>query len=133
MLRILTIIFFAVFFQIQVFAEENSVVTASTPTTPQNIPFENCIKSFNTNKVNLFTYTISAINANKFKIDEIQTVNGYILFTANKKKYLATIIEKDAKNSFLKITPCDNIYIFPYGIITNIHKYIELKLQSEIN
>ena len=51
-------------------------------TTPQNIKFENCSKMFAVNKDKLFYLTLGSITANKFTIDEIQTENGYIIFTS---------------------------------------------------
>ncbi len=98
--------------------------------TPQNINFENCTKIYGVNQEKLFYLTLSAITANKFKIDEIQTANGYIIFTANRNKYLATVGKVDNSNSILKITPCNNIYNFPPGIITNTFKYIDLKMMA---
>lgn len=101
-------------------------------TTPQNIMFENCSKMFATNKERLFYLTLSAVSANKFAVDEIQSANGYIIFTVANKKYLATIAGIDNSNSILKITPCNNVYFFPPGILINMFKYIELNLNMEI-
>lgn len=110
-----------------VFAEESTQIT-----TPQNIAFENCTKIFAVNKEKLFYLTLASISANRFSVDEIQTSNGYIIFTANKNKYLATIASVDNANAILKITPCSNIYNFPLGIVTNTFKYIDLNLNMEI-
>ena len=101
-------------------------------TQPQNVTFENCTKMFAVNKEKLFYLTLSAITANKFSIDEIQTQNGYIIFSAANNKYLATIAGIDADNSILKITPCNDIYFFPPGILLGMFKYIELNLNTEI-
>lgn len=101
-------------------------------TQPQNIAFENCTKMFPVNKEKLFYLTLSAVTANKFSIDEIQTQNGYIIFSAANNKYLATIAGIDADNSILKITPCNDIYFFPPGIFLGMYKYIELNLNIEI-
>lgn len=98
----------------------------------QNIMFENCSKIYGINQEKLFYLTLTAISANKFNIDEIQTANGYIIFTANRNKYLATIAKIDNTNSIIKITPCNNIYNFPPGILTNTFKYIDLNLNVEI-
>ena len=117
-------------------AEQVQVSTQTQSTTPitqaQNIAFENCTKMFPLNKENLFYLTLSAITANKFSIDEIQTNNGYIIFSVANNKYLATIAEIDSSNSILKITPCNEIYFFPSGILINMFKYIELNLNSNI-
>lgn len=98
----------------------------------QNIPYENCTKMFTVGKEKLFYLTLCAINANRFKTEEIQTSNGYIIFTAAKHKYIATIAGIDKDNSILKITPCNNMYFFQPGIIDNIFKYIELNKNTEI-
>ena len=102
------------------YANTEQVSTQNTTipiTQPQNINFENCIKMFPINKEKLFYLTLGAITANKFSIDEIQTENGYIIFTAVNNKYLATISCIDSDNSILKITPCNDIYFFPPGIL----------------
>ena len=108
-------------------------VQATPPITqPQNILFQNCTKMFSLNKEKLFYLTLSSISANKFSVDEIQTENGYIIFTAAKNKYLATISGVDADNAILKITPCNDIYFFPPGVYIGIFKYIDMNLNMEI-
>ena len=103
-------------------------------TVAQNIPFENCTKMFGSiNKENLFYLTLGAISANRFTIEEIQTQNGYVIFTAARQKYLATVAGIDNNNSILKITPCNDIYFFQPGILTNIFKYIDLNSNVGIN
>ena len=99
---------------------------------PQNVMFENCSKIFKIENKKLFYLTLASISANKFTVDEIQTTNGYIMFTANRQKYLATVAKIDDKDSILKITPCNNIYKFPPAILSNVFKYIDLNLSDEI-
>lgn len=113
---------------------ETNAQTQVTPpiTQPQNIAFESCTKMFAINKEKLFYLTLSAVTANKFSIDEIQTQNGYIIFSVANNKYLATISGIDADNSILKITPCNEIYFFPPGVLFGMFKYIELNLNIEI-
>ena len=109
-----------------------TVQQTSSLTTLQNIPFEVCTKMFGgMNKEQLFYLTLGAINANNFSIEEIQSNNGYIIFSAAGNKYLANIAGIDSKNSILKITPCNNIYYFQPGIVINIFKYIELNKTTE--
>ena len=107
-------------------------VVAPPITQPQNIVFENCTKMFAVNKEKLFYLTLSAVTANKFSIDEIQCQNGYIIFSAANNKYLANVAGIDADNSILKITPCNNVYFFPPGVLLGMYKYIELNLNTEI-
>ena len=68
-----------------------TVMTVQSLVTPQNVDFEYCNKIFNINAERLFYLTIASINANKFKIDEIQSKSGYILFTAADKQFLCYI------------------------------------------
>lgn len=110
----------------------NRVENQTSYTQPQNIAFENCTKMFAVKKEKLFYLTLSAITANKFSIDEIQTENGYIIFSAANNKYLATVSGIDADNSILKITPCNNIYFFAPGIFLNMFKYIDINLNMDI-
>ncbi len=110
-----------------VFANETPPITA-----PQNIMFENCSKFFGVNKDKLYSLTLASLSANRFQIEEVQTSNGYIIFTANRNKYLATVAGVDSANSILKITPCNNVYNFPPGILINTFKYIDLNLNLEM-
>ena len=133
-LRVLIISFLLTFSTAYAEPVENVAQPTAAPpiTQPQNIAFENCTKMFPVNKEKLFYLTLSAVTANKFSIDEIQTQNGYIIFSAANNKYLATIAGIDADNSILKITPCNEIYFFPPGVFLGMYKYIELNLNTEI-
>ena len=102
-------------------------------TTPQNIAYANCTKMFTVNKEKLFYLTLGGISANNFTIEEIQTENGYVIFSAAENKYLATIAGIDAQNSILKITPCNDIYFFPPGIFLNMFRYIDLNINTSVN
>lgn len=104
----------------------NSAPIVASPVQPQSIDFNICNKYFRLDNKSLFYLTMTGINANKFTINEIKSKNGYILFTVAQKQYLASVIKVDSKNSLLKITPCDNKYYFPSGIVQNLFKYIEL-------
>ena len=123
------------------YAEESNFVStqpvqnkpAQNPlTVSQSIKFDDCTKIFGVNQEKLFYLTLASISANRFNIDEIQTANGYIIFSANRNKYLATISKIDRTNAILKITPCNNIYNFPPGVLTNTFKYIDLNLMAKL-
>ena len=118
------------------YAEPVQVGAQAVATPPitqaQNISFETCTKMFAVNKEKLFYLTLGAINANRFSVEEIQTQSGYVIFSVANNKYLATIAGIDAQNSILKITPCNNVYFFPPGVLIGMYKYIELNLNTEI-
>ena len=101
-------------------------MSLSTLVTVQDVPFEQCTKVFDIDAENLFYLTIASINANRFKIEELQSKTGYILFNAVNKDFLASVISIDSKRSILKVTPTNNVYYFPPGIVLNLFKYIEI-------
>lgn len=114
--------------------QTNMSQTTAQPsiTTPQNIAYANCTRMFAINKEKLFYLTLGAISANNFTVEEVQTENGYIIFSVEKNNFLATIAGIDAQNSILKITPCNDIYFFPPGIFLNMFRYIDLNINTEI-
>ena len=114
------------------YADDVQAPQTQSATSYQNINYEDCTKIFNIGKERLFYLSIGAINANKFKLEEIQTQNGYLIFSTGKNKYLATVAGIDNENSVLKITPCNNLYYFQPGIITNIYQYIDLNKDTEL-
>ncbi len=119
---------------IPAFAEENPAAQLAEIelVTPQNIDFSKCVQTFNFPVEKLFYMSILAINANNFQIEELQSKTGYILFRAVNKNFLMSVVKIDADHSMLKITPADNVYFFPYGIVHNIYKYIELNADEQL-
>ncbi len=107
-----------------VFASDELLL--STLITPQNVDFSICTRTYILPVEKLFYMAIASVNANNFQIDEIQSKTGYILFTAVNKQYLASIVQVDSKHSMLKITPANNNYFFPPGVVLNFFRYIDL-------
>ncbi len=100
--------------------------------TPQNIDFSKCVQTFNFPVEKLFYMSILSLNANRFEIEELQSKMGYILFKAAGKPFLMSVIKVDSEHSMLKITPADNVYYFPYGVVYNIYKYIEMNADEKL-
>lgn len=121
---LLVISFVFIFSAFPVKAEEG--MSLSTLITPQNINFNTCTRTYILPADKLFYMAIASANANRFEIDEIQSKTGYILFTAVNKQYLASIVEIDSTHSMLKITPTNNNYFFPPGVVLNFFKYTDL-------
>lgn len=113
-------------------AKAEDLVDLTSLITVQDVKPQACIKVFNTDNVHLLYLTIASVNANKFKIDEIQSRMGYVLFTAANKQFLASISNVNTRQGMLKITPVDNNYYFQPGIVSNIYKYIELNLNTQL-
>ena len=113
-------------------AKPNTTTTTPPPVQPQPVDFGTCSKFFKLDKQTLFYLTLAGVNANRFEIKEIQSKSGYVLFTVGQRPFLASIINVDSKTSMLKITPCNNVYYFPVGIVQNMFKYIELNINTPI-
>ncbi len=94
--------------------------------TPQNVNFNICTRTYILPQDKLFYMAIASANANNFDVEEIQSKTGYILFTAVNKQYLASVVKVDEKHSMLKITPTNNNYFFPPGVVLNFFRYIDL-------
>ena len=116
------------------FAETSvmSELEAQALVTPQNIDFSRCTKVFDFPVEKLFYMSILALNANNFEIEELQSKMGYILFKGAGKSFLMSVVKVAPEKSMLKITPADNVYIFPYGVVYNIYKYIELNADEQL-
>lgn len=109
-----------------------AVPQAQPQVQPQITDVSACNKIFKVDSQKLLYLTLSSINANRFSIDEIQSKGGYTLFSVGQRQFLATIITINQQNSMLKITPCNNSYYFPVGIVQNMFKYIELNINTPV-
>jgi hypothetical protein len=113
-------------------AQADEIFDMSALVTTQNVKYQDCIKVFNIDNVHLMYLTVASINANRFKIDEIQSRSGFILFTAVGKQFLASISNVNTNQGMLRITPVDDNYYFQPGIVANIFKYIEINLKTNL-
>lgn len=100
--------------------------------TPRNIDFSKCTKEYNFPAEKLFYLALASVNANRFEVLEVQSKMGYILFSGANKEFLLSVAKINTNSSMLKITPADNVYHFPYGVIYNINRYIELNAAEQI-
>lgn len=98
----------------------------STLGAPQTLTLPQCVKTFNVGYEKLILLTEAAISYNNWSVEEMQTQGGYIVFKVWSYKFLATVMNFGTNKAILKITPCNNNYTFPPGIIRNIFQYIEI-------
>lgn len=136
------IIFFIVFISTYSFATANTTlpspkpiqtqVSAQTKTSSIAPTFENCQKIYNKNSEPVFYIILSSISKNNYKIEEIQSRNGLVIFKAYNKEFLANITKIDYKTTLLKITPADNNYNFPYMLLENLFSTIEQDIDKDI-
>lgn len=122
-------LFLMLIFTVPTFAEGEMVSLV----TPQTVDFAICTKTYPMSQEKLFYTAIAAANANRFVIEEIQSKTGYILFSAAGKQYLASVVKVGLNRSQLKITPTNNNYFFPPGVVLNFFKYIDLNGDVTLN
>ncbi|MBP3847880.1 hypothetical protein J6I39_09055 [bacterium] len=130
--RIIAIIFPIILFLGGACVQADEIFDMSALVTTQNVNYQDCIKVFNTDNVHLMYLAVAAINANRFKIDEIQSRSGFVLFTAVGKQFLASVSNVNTNQGMLRITPIDDNYYFQPGIVANIFKYIEINLNTKL-
>lgn len=120
-----TFLFIIILAQLPCRADDDAMLL-STLITPQNVNFNICTRTYVLSPEKLFYMSIASANANRFEVEEIQSKTGYILFNAVNKQYLASVVKVDDTHSMLKITPTNNNYFFPPGVVLNFFKYIDL-------
>lgn len=89
-----------------------------------NTEFSTCTKTFPVGVEKLFYLTLSAANEYDYKIKEIQTKSGYIIFETGYRKFLASVIYVSSEKSMLKITPYSGNYDFSPEVVQKVFNYI---------
>ena len=111
------------------FGIPSGFVMAAEQVQPNKIPqaeFEtHCVKTFPIGYEKLYYLTLAAINEYNYQIKELQTKGGYIVFVANSKKILGTVVYVSSNKSMLKLTPYNSDDSFSIYIPKNIFHYIE--------
>ena len=110
----------------------NNYSSAETAQPPVIVPFSMCQKSFIKQSEPFFYIVLSSIAKNNYKVEEIQSKNGFIIFKVYNKEFLANITKVDFKTTLLKITPADNNYNFSYSLVENLFKTIDADLWEDI-
>lgn len=105
------------------FANTATVVKTTVPK-PVYTSFDNCYKFYSADCEKLFLVVLAGLNANNYKIIELQSRNSLVIFKADNKEFLASISKVDAKSAMLRITPADNSYAFSPTVISRIFQYV---------
>lgn len=111
-------------------AEPSPAQTQPQPATYAT--YQSCIRQYQLPSEKLYYLSLAAVNSSKFEILEMQSRSGYILFEANEKEFLLSIMKKDNKTSFVKITPADNNYSFSVTLPQRIFSYIDMNFNAQV-
>ena len=93
--------------------------------------YQSCLRQYQLPFEKLYYLALSAVNSNKFEILEMQSRSGYILFESRGQEFLISVIKKDAKHTFVKIAPANNVYKFSKTIPEKLYNYIEENKMKE--
>lgn len=99
--------------------------TPQQPVQAQKPELMKCVKTFPIAYDKLFYLTLAGINEYNYKIKEIQTRSGYIIFETGYRKFLASIVYVSSQKSILKITPFSGNYDFNPTVVQNVFNYID--------
>lgn len=140
MKKILVLFTLLLTFSGSAFADADTMVIASgMPITPQPVTslqpskttISQCFDTISMNSEQLFYLAMTALNNMNFKIKEVQSKTGSILFQAYSREFLITIADKGANQTFVKILPTDSNYSFSPIMLQNIFGF--LKANASVN
>lgn len=106
----------------------NMVVLPATTQTRTAV--SECCETINMNSEQLFYLTLAALNKMNYKIKEVQSKTGTVLFQAASREFLVTIANQDGNHTFIKILPADSNYAFSPVMIQSIFSFLKSNTQS---
>ena len=90
-----------------------------------------CYKTYPLAADKLYLLTFSALNSTgQYEVLEMQTKNGYILFKAANKSYIATISKETTSTSGIKILPSNSDFSGGTYVQKTIFDTIEANLKN---
>ncbi|MCR5260676.1 MAG: hypothetical protein K6C94_02440 [Candidatus Gastranaerophilales bacterium] len=109
--------------------------TGSSITVPQPIraSLNQCFDTISMSSEQLFYLTMAALNNMHFKIKEVQSKTGTILFQAYSREFVITIADKGANRTFIKILPADSNYTFSPSLVQNIFGFLKANSETKVN
>lgn len=116
-----------------VFAQvQDDIDTSHAKTVASYTNYKDCIKLYKLPFDKTYLLALSAVGGNNYEIVEMQSRNGYVIFKADNREFLLSVLKKDKTYTFLKLSPCDNNYYFSPQIPFKIFNYIALHFNDEV-
>ena len=92
---------------------------------------DECYKIYPVDADDLFMASLNVLSNNsRFEISEIQTKNGYILFTTGSKYYLLTVTRRYKNQSEVKVLPQNSDYSQGSGVASAIFTLLNDETKS---
>lgn len=114
-------------------SEQQTIAAASTTASTVVIPTQHatraavseCCDTITASPEQLFYLTLAALNKMNYKIKEVQSKTGTVLFQVASREFLITIAHQDSNNTFIKILPTDSNYAFSPALVQNIFSFLK--------
>ena len=110
-------------------AQKTQTTTENIETTPvseiSRVALSQCYTTIDGTSEQIFYLTLAALNKMNFKIKEVQSKTGTILYQVNSKEFVITIASKDKNHSFIKILPADSNYFFAPSLVGDILTFVK--------
>ncbi len=82
---------------------------------------------------NLYMIALSALSSNdRFNVVEIQTKNGYILFSANSKFYLLTVTKRYQNQTEIKVLPQNSDFSDTLETVKSVFTMIDIETKRPL-
>lgn len=91
----------------------------------QKTSINQCTETVSVNSEQLFYLTLTALNKMNYKIKEVQSKTGTVLFQVAQKEFMVTIADIDKNKTFIKILPTDSDYGFSPALIQNVFYFVK--------
>ena len=92
---------------------------------------DECYKIYPADADNLFMASLNVLSNNsKFEISEIQTKNGYILFSTGSKYYLLTVTRRYKNQSEVKVLPQNSDYSQGSSVAVSIFNLLNEEIKK---
>ncbi len=91
----------------------------------QKISISQCSETVSVNSEQLFYLTLTALNKMNYKIKEVQSKTGTVLFEVAQREFMVTIADLDSNKTFIKILPTNSDYGFSPALIQNVFYFVK--------
>ncbi len=91
----------------------------------QKTSINQCSDTVSVNSEQLFYLTLSALNKMNYKIKEVQSKTGTVLFEVAQREFMVTIADIGSNKTFIKILPTNSDYGFSPSLIQNVFYFVK--------
>ncbi len=103
----------------------STAVSSAVHNNVQKTSINQCSETVSINSEQLFYLTLSALNKMNYKIKEVQSKTGSVLFEVAQREFIVTIADIGTNKTFIKILPTNSDYGFSPSLIQNVFYFVK--------